>query len=85
MAVNPSPDPAGCLAPEWRCNENSSPLILSAPSLDYGFTRVRSSVSAYLVTIMNPVSLSGCQVQFWVELKACKGPCCSQVHIVSLQ
>ncbi len=48
-------------------------------------TMVDIPFSAYLVTILSPTFLFSLTFHSWVKLKACKWPCCSQIHSKCLQ
>jgi hypothetical protein len=52
-------------------------------SLDYG--NEDGPLSLHYVTVLNLIFLSSRAINYWNELKACKRPCCSEIHSVSLQ
>jgi hypothetical protein len=64
----------GCLSQREHCIEVS--LL---------YENGQSPNQHILVTILNPISLSSCTIHFWVELKASKWLCCTQILLVSLQ
>jgi hypothetical protein len=52
--------------------------------IDMTIIDITFELSATLKTMLNPVSLFTCAVHFWVELKACKLPCCYRIRSASL-
>jgi hypothetical protein len=53
--------------------------------LGYEYQDSLCSLSASIEIILNPNVFLERAVPFWVEFKACKGPCCSEIRSASVQ
>ncbi len=54
-------------------------------SLVYGQIQYDSPCTSIFVTLFNPVPRFSCVVNVWVELKACKWLCLSQLHSLTFR